>query len=62
MRPYLVVADLTNPQAEPFAVLSVDPTKRVGDGVQAIIVSLHSTRAEAEAAVYKPEEPTHDDA
>ena len=52
MRPYLVVCDLTNPQAEPFAVLSIDPTQREGNGCKAIVMSLHWTRAEADAVVH----------
>lgn len=51
MRPFLVVADLTSPKAEPFAVLAIDPTIKVGDGVQAIVMSLHWTRAEADRAI-----------
>ncbi|GGD58661.1 hypothetical protein [Croceicoccus mobilis] len=51
MRPFLVVADLDKPTAEPFMVLSVDPTKRVDGGCKAIVMSLHWTREEAEAAI-----------
>jgi len=51
MKPYLVVGELDNPAAEPFMVLSVDPTKREGTGCKAIVMSVHWTRAEAEAAI-----------
>lgn len=50
MRPYLVVADLDPPHA-PFAVLSIDPTQRVGTGCKAVVVSLHQTREEAEREI-----------
>ncbi len=53
MKPYLVVADLDPPHA-PFAVLSIDPTQRVGTGFKAVVVSLHQTREEAEREI------THD--
>ena len=51
MKPYLVTATLDNPAAEPFVVLSVDPTERVDGGCKAIVISTHWTRAEAEAAI-----------
>jgi hypothetical protein len=50
MRPYRVVAELTTGQAEMFAVISVDPTKREGSGCSATVLSLHRTREEADAA------------
>lgn len=34
-----------------FAVLSIDPTVRIGDGCSAIVQSVHKTREEAEAAI-----------
>ena len=52
MRPYLVVADLDPPHA-PFAVLSVDPTQRVDGGCRAIVLSLHSSREDAEKEIAK---------
>lgn len=51
MKPYRVVSELHHPKAEPFAVLAVDPSVRVGEGVLAVVVSLHWTREEAERAV-----------
>ena len=51
MKPYLVIATLDNPAAEPFVVLSVDPTDRVDGGCRAIVISTLWTRAEAEAAI-----------
>lgn len=47
----LVVADLDNPAAEPFAVIAVHPELREGTGCKATVVSLHWTRANAEAEV-----------
>ncbi len=51
MSPFLCVVDLINPKAEPFAVLAVDPTVRVGNGVRGIVQSFHWTRESAEAAI-----------
>lgn len=45
-----MVADLTNPVAEPSAVISVDPTDRIEGGCKVTVISLHWTREEAEAA------------
>lgn len=50
---WYVVADLTNPQAEPYAVLSVDTSVRRDDGVEGTVVSLHWQRAEAERIVHE---------
>ena len=50
MRPFLVVADLSEPRVEPFAVISIDPSVRVGQGVRGTVMSLHWTKAEAELA------------
>lgn len=50
MKPYLVIADMDPPHA-PFAVLSIDPSQRVGAGVKAVVVSLHQTREEAEREI-----------
>lgn len=50
MKPYLVVADLEPPHA-PFAVLSIDPSKRIGSGCKAVVISLHETREEAEREI-----------
>lgn len=47
---WYVVADLTDPVAEPFAVLSVDTSIRREGGVEGTVVSLHWQRAEAENA------------
>lgn len=45
---WFFVGDLLNPAAEPFAILRVDVSKRVGDGVEAIVDSLHWSREVAE--------------
>lgn len=41
---FFAVADLTEPVAEPYAVLRIDTDKRIGSGVQARIESLHWSR------------------
>ncbi len=51
MKPFLQIAELTTGQADRFAVVSIDPTCRDGDGCKGVIVSLHSTREEARAAI-----------
>ena len=51
MRPFLQIADLTIDQPDRFAIVSIDPTQREGDGCRGVIVSLHATRADAEAAL-----------
>lgn len=53
MRPFLAVARLDNPAAEPFVVISVDPTQREGNGCKAIVMSVHWTEGEAEEAIAK---------
>lgn len=51
MRPFRLVAELTNPKDEKFAVLAVDPSKRhPGGGCWATVLSLHHTREEADEA------------
>jgi hypothetical protein len=50
VRPYLAVAELDNGT---FAILAIDPTKRVGGGCEAIVQSLHPTRMEADEALAK---------
>lgn len=48
MSPYLAIANLGGGQ---FAIVAIDPTKRVGSGCSAIVQSLHRTRDEAEQAL-----------
>jgi hypothetical protein len=50
---WYVVGDLTNPVAEPYAVLSVDTSIRRGGGVEGTVVSLHWQREEAERIVHE---------
>lgn len=50
MRPFLVVADIDDGT---FAVLAVDPTKRIGTGCSGIVQSVHKTREEADVAIAK---------
>ena len=50
---WYVVADLTNPNAEPFAVLSVDTSIRRDGGVEGTVVSVHWKREEAERIVHE---------
>lgn len=45
---WYAVADLTNPEAEPFAVLSIDTTVAHEGGVEGTVVSLHWSRDEAQ--------------
>jgi hypothetical protein len=45
VKPFLVIADLV---AGGAAIVSVDPTDRVGDGCRGIVQSVHPTRADAE--------------
>lgn len=49
---WYVVADLREPAAEPFAVLSVDTSIRRDNGVEATVVSVHWRREEAESIVH----------
>lgn len=48
MRPFLAVANLNDGG---FAVVAIDPTKRVGNGCSAIVQSIHVTRGDAETAI-----------
>lgn len=41
------VIDLVNPSPEPFAVVRIDTSKRVGKGCEGIVDSLHMDRAVA---------------
>jgi hypothetical protein len=50
---WYVVADLTDPAAEPFAVLRVDTTIRREGGVEGTVVSLHWQREEAERIAHE---------
>ena len=50
---WYAVADLTNPAAEPFAVMSVDTSIRREGGVEGTVVSLHWQREEAERIVHE---------
>jgi len=51
MSPFLAIADLTDGT---FAVVAIDPTRRVGDGCAAIVQSLHHTRDGAVSAIEGP--------
>lgn len=48
MKPFLAIGDMDDGT---FAVLSIDPTKRVDAGCKAIVMSVHETRREAETAL-----------
>lgn len=48
---WYALAELTNPAAEPFAVISADTSIRQGGGVEGTIVSLHWDRGEAQRIV-----------
>jgi len=48
MRPFLAIADMDDGT---FAVLAIDPTKRIGNGCKAIVQSVHSTRESAAKAI-----------
>ena len=48
MRPFHVIAELNDGR---FAVLSVDPTLRIGQGCSGIVQSIHKTRSDAEAEI-----------
>jgi hypothetical protein len=50
MRPFRVVAEVTTGQPERFAVLSIDPTQREGDGCRGTVLSLHRSREAADDA------------
>lgn len=50
---WYVLAELRNPNPEPFAVLSADTTQREGDGIVSTVVSLHMIREEAERIVHE---------
>jgi hypothetical protein len=51
MRPYQVIGELETGQRDRFAILSIDPTQREGNGCKAIVLSLHPTREEAFSAL-----------
>lgn len=51
---WYLVADLTEPAAEPFAVISADTSARCdGGGVEGTVVSLHWQREEAERVAHE---------
>lgn len=60
MRPYLCVMDIDPPfrpsTGEAFAVVSIDPTVRVGTGCKAVVQSLHHSREDAERHTSTKEE------
>jgi hypothetical protein len=43
-----MVAELHNPQPEPFAVIRADTSVRKGNGVEGTVISVHMRRDEAE--------------
>ena len=55
MTPFLAIAELTEEAAgtlgERFAVLAIDPTRRVGEGCEATVLSLHHSREAAQAEI-----------
>ncbi len=53
-----VVADLTNPSAEPFMVMRVDTSIRREGGVEGTVMSLHWRRDEAESRARELDEET----
>lgn len=55
MKPFLAIADLTDGT---FAIVAIDPSKRVGDGCAAIVQSLHPTRDDAAIALENPTKDT----
>lgn len=48
---WLLVADLTNPAEEPFAVVRVDTSVKREGGVEGTVMSVHWQREEAERIV-----------
>lgn len=48
MSPFLAVADLADGK---FAVVTIDPSKRIGSGCSAVVQSLHDTKEAARAAL-----------
>lgn len=50
---WYLVADLTEPAAEPFAVISADVSVRREGGVEGTVVSLHWRREEAERVAHE---------
>jgi len=50
-RVWYMVADVTEPKAEPFAVFSVDTGIIRNGGVEGTVISLHWNREEAERIV-----------
>jgi hypothetical protein len=53
MTVWYAVFDLESPEAEPFALLSVDTSVKRGNGVEGTVVSLHWQREEAERIAYE---------
>ncbi len=45
---YFQVAELTSKSGPKFAVLKIDTARWLGDGCEAIVVSLHHDRTEAD--------------
>jgi hypothetical protein len=50
---WYVVADLTRPTAEPYAVMSVDTAVQCDGGVEGAVVSLHWQRDHAERVAHE---------
>lgn len=50
MSVFYEVAELTNQDEEPFAVIRIDTDKRAGSGVEGVVVSMHWSRRDANAA------------
>jgi hypothetical protein len=48
MSPFLAIADLDDGT---FAIIAIDPTKRVGSGCSGIVQSLHQKRDDAASAI-----------
>lgn len=48
---FYAIADVTNPNPEPFALIAIYPERRADDGCEGIIVSLHMEKAQADAAL-----------
>jgi hypothetical protein len=50
---WYVVADVTMPSPEPFAVMMVDTSIRREGGVEGTVISLHTKREDAEHIVHE---------
>lgn len=48
-----VVAELSNPSPEPFAVMEFDTSVWDGDALAGTVISLHMMREEAEKSVFE---------